>query len=129
MRKALSRVKPDDSFRSMKGSNIRSYESRLEDITRWHIYFMNSKENANSKTLIGRANSLITKKEKKLGNKNMMKSGRKNGDDKRQTANVSLFELNTASVGMMDYMGLTIADIEGIYGKDYTVDWGTSGGY
>ena len=32
-------------------------------------------------------------------------------------------------MGMIDYMGLTVADIEDIYGKDYTVDWGTSGGY
>ena len=44
LRKELSRVKPDDSFRNMKESNIRSYESRLADITRWHIYYEQQRE-------------------------------------------------------------------------------------
>ena len=44
LRKELSRDKPDDSFRRMKESNIKSYESRLEDITRWHVYYEQQRE-------------------------------------------------------------------------------------
>ena len=44
LRKELSRDKPDDSFRRMKESNIKSYESRLEDITRWHMYYEQQRE-------------------------------------------------------------------------------------
>ena len=46
-----------------------------------------------------------------------------------QTTNISLSTLDTASMGMIDYMCLSVADIENLYGKDYTVDWLSSGGY
>ena len=152
LRKELSRVKPDDSFRSMKESNIRSYESRLADITRWHIHYEQQRgsklkdldrRNAEqeTRTTVNTCQSkpvgpgflktfcyiflgLIA-----LGLVSRLLHTPTSDNTAGQTANISLSELSTASMGMIDYMGLTVADIEGIYGKDYTVDWGTSGGY
>ena len=49
-------------------------------------YITSSKEKANSKTLIDCASNLITKEEKKSGNKNTTRSERKNGVDKRKTS-------------------------------------------
>lgn len=195
LRKELSRVKPDDSFRNMKESNIRSYESRLADITRWHIYYEQQRESKlkdlnrlrqqldyerreevrkqeyNEKREEKRrrqAEDLRAKAEREYQRQNIEQETRTtvntyqskpagpgflktfcyiflglialglvsrllhtptSDNTAGQTANISLSELSTASMGMIDYMGLTVADIEGIYGKDYTVDWGTSGGY
>ena len=194
LRKELSRVKPDDSFRSMKESNIRSYESRLADITRWHIHYEQQrgsklkdldrlrqqldyekreearKQKYNDKQAEKRrqAADRRAKAERECQRRNAEQETRTtvntcqskpvgpgflktfcyiflglialglvsrllhtptSDNTAGQTANISLSELSTASMGMIDYMGLTVADIEGIYGKDYTVDWGTSGGY
>lgn len=195
LRKELSRVKPDDSFRSMKESNIRSYESRLADITRWHIYYEQQRERKlkdlnrlrqqldyerreearkqdyNDKQAEKRQRQAANRRAKAereyqrrnaeqetqttvntyqskpagpgflktfcyiflgliaLGLVSRLFHTPTSDNTAGQTSNVSLSELNTASMGMIDYMGLTVADIEGIYGKDYTVDWGTSGGY
>ena len=37
--------------------------------------------------------------------------------------------IDTAKMKMIDFMGLTVSDVEGIYGKDYTIEWLSSGGY
>lgn len=195
LRKELSRVKPDDSFRNMKESNIRSYESRLADITRWHIYYEQQRESKlkdlnrlrqqldyerreevrkqeyNEKREEKRrrqAEDLRAKAEREYQRQNIEQETRTtvntyqskpagpgflktlcyiflglialglvshllhtstSDNPTGQTTNVSLSDSDTASMGMIDYMGLTVADIEDIYGKDYTVDWGTSGGY
>lgn len=194
LRKELSRDKPDDSFRRMKESNIKSYESRLEDITRWHVYYEQQRESKlkdldrlrqkldyerREESRKQEYDEKQTEKQRQTEDpreKNEREYQRRNAGQEpqattntyqskpagpgflkafcyiflgfialgfvsrllstpasdntvEQTANTSLSESNTASMGMIDYMGLTVADIESIYGKDYAVDWGTSGGY
>lgn len=85
LRKELSRVKPDDSFRNMKESNIRSYESRLADITRWHIYYEQQRE-SKLKDLNRLRQQLDYERREEVRKQEYNEKREENGVDKRKTS-------------------------------------------
>lgn len=194
LRKELLRAKPDDSFRNMKESNIRSYEIELENITRRHMSCEQQRERklrdleqlrrqldyerreelrrqeyeekrAEKRRRQAEKQRAVAEREyqqqhieqetQDSANAYQSKSAEPgffkvfcyifiglivlglvsrlltppSNNMSEQTDDASLPELSTASMGMIDHIGLTVADIVGLYGKDYSVDWGINGGY